>query len=197
MLAERLAALGPTDPAPAWSELVEAITDVEGEIAQLPAELLDALSRALVDSWDTIALEERELAVRSAVGRLLDLEDPLTFASVLDRLTPAAVRVGAGAVEQLQQTCAALVRARVELGVVHEPLPRETRARFALTAWADLVCAHVATPYRFLADLEELRKRMPADLASPAARAAGRVAEQLGGWCFSRFCPTLKSCLRV
>jgi len=178
MLAERLAALGPTDPAPAWIELVEAIADIEAEIAELPAELLNPLSEALVDSWETIAPAWRERAVRSAVDRLADLEDPLMFASVLDRLTPAAVAVGAGAVEPLQQTCAALVRARMELGV-DEPPPRETRARFALAAWADLVCAHVTTPYRFMADLEELRKTMPPDLASTAARAAGRVAEHL------------------
>ena len=179
MLAERLAALGAIDAAPAWHELVEAVPDVGAEIDQLPAALLSVLTEALIDSWDTIGLDQRELVVRCAVGRLSALEDPLSFASVLDRLTPAAVAVGPGAVDALQQTCATLVQARVDLGTAHELPAGAIRARFALAAWADLVCANATTSYRFMADLEELRKMMPPDLAAPAARAAGRVAEQL------------------
>ena len=87
MLAERLGVLRPTDPAPAWAELVEAIVDVETEIAQLPAELLSVFSETLVDSWEEIATDQREMAVRTAVGRLVEVEDPMMFASALDRLT--------------------------------------------------------------------------------------------------------------
>ena len=177
MLAERLAALRAAEPVPAWDDLVEGSGDVGAAIADLPTELLASLSEALVGSWDAIDGQHRSVALQSALGRLSDLEDPLAFATVVDRLTPAAVAAGDEAPEQLQQICAALVRARIEAHPEGQPSPADTRARFALGVWTDLVCAEVASPYRLLADLDELQARMPADLASPAARAAGRVAD--------------------
>jgi hypothetical protein len=177
MLAERLAALGPTDPAPAWDQLVDGTGDVGAAIADLPAELVAPLSEALVGSWDAIDGEHRAAALHGALGRLRDLEDPLAFAATLDRLTPAVVAAGDEAPEQLQETCAALVRARIETDREGQQSPSETRARLALGAWADLVCADVTSPYRLLADLDRLRGKMPADLASSAARAAGRLAD--------------------
>ena len=177
MLAERLAALRPTEPAPAWDDLVEGSGDIGAAIADLPAELLAPLSEALVRSWDAIDGHHRSAALHSALGRLSDLEDPLAFAAVLDRLTPAAVAAGDTAPEQLQQICAALVRNRIEAAPDGQPSPADARAPFALGVWTDLVCADATSPYRLLADLDELQTRMPADLASPAARAAGRVAD--------------------
>ena len=177
MLAARLAALGPTDPAPPWNELVEGTSDVSAAIAELPAEMLVPLSEALVATWDVIEAGHRSAALRGVLERLGDLEDPLAFAAALDRLTPAAVATGDDAPGQLQQTFAALVRARIEVEPEDQPSPSGTRARFALAAWADLVAVGAISPYRLLADLDEFRTRMPPDLASPAARAAGRVAD--------------------
>jgi hypothetical protein len=177
MLADRLAALGATDPAPLWDKLVEGVGEIDAAIADLAPKLLVPLSEALVDAWDAIDGESRSAALDSALLRLGDLEDPLAFVAVLDRLTPAAVAEGDEAPARLQQTCAALVRARIEAPLEDQPSPAQTRARFALGAWADLVCAEATSPYRLLADFDDLRAKMPADLASPAARAAGRVAD--------------------
>ena len=52
------------------------------------------------------------------------------------------------------------------------------RARFALGAATDLVCAEVVTPYELLALLDKLVGSLPNELASPVARASGRLAEQ-------------------
>ena len=177
MLAERLAALRAAEPVPAWDNLVEGSGDVGAAIADLPTELLASLSEALVGSWDAIDGQHRSVALQSALGRLSDLEDPLAFATVIDRLARRRWPPAMKRPSSCSRYAAALVRARIEAHPEGQPSPADTRARFALGVWTDLVCAEVASPYRLLADLDELQARMPADLASPAARAAGRVAD--------------------
>ena len=177
MLADRLACIGITDPVPTWEALTSGEDDVAGQIGTVPSETLPTIAEILADSWEHLTDDEKAQICGVVAGRVADVRDPLMFASLLDRLTPAVAVLRADVATQLQSHLLALVRDRV--GASGEDVtPEYARARFALGAAVDLVCTGATTRYALLALLDELRSNLPADLAGPAAHAAGRLAEQ-------------------
>jgi hypothetical protein len=177
MLADRLASIGITDSVPTWEALTAGEDDVAGQIGTVPSEALPTIAEVLAESWEQLTDDEKVQICGVVARRVADVRDPLMFASLLDRLTPAAVVLRADVAAQLQTHLLALVRDRVSASG-EEMTPEDARARFALGAAVDLVCTGATTRYALLAVLDELRSNLPTDLAGPAANAAGRLAEQ-------------------
>jgi hypothetical protein len=175
MLAERLADLHPAQAAPSWRELTDDERDVPEQVRTLPGEALPVLTEVLVDSWDEIPEDDRAQLCALVASRLQDVEDSLGFAAALDRLTAAAAVVRAPAADELQDRLLETIREHLGHDADEQAAPR---ARFALGAAVDLVCAGAAQRYALMALLDQLRRELRADLASPAARAAGRLAEE-------------------
>jgi hypothetical protein len=175
VLAQRLTGLGPDQDVPTWSELIDGVEDVAAQVRALPGGALPVLTEVLAESWKDIPEGDRNRVCVVVASRVRDVDDPLNFAAALDRLTPAAALAGAPAADELQDRLLESIREHLASDADAQS---GTRARFALGAAVDLVCAGATQRYALMAVLDELRRELPAALASPAAKAAGRLAEE-------------------
>ena len=178
MLDQTLQGLGVTDRPPRWEQLTAGETDVLDQLATVAPEHVGVLTEILADSWEDIEPATRGAVTERLAGRLGDVPDPVGHASATERLTVAALALGDGPAEALQEALLAQIDAYAhsEDGADAEP-GLDTRARFALGACTDLVCAEAVAPYRLQAALDAITGTLPTAIAAPAARAAGRLAE--------------------
>jgi hypothetical protein len=173
---ERLNALGPSDPVPRWGDLTKGEKNVEDQLDSAAPEHVAVLAEVLAESWDELGPDLRAELTQRLAARLQIVEDPLAYAAALDRLVPAAAAVGGDTVRRIQSLLIAELAALA--ANVKPPVDGAARVRFALGSATDLICANVVSPYELLAVLDKLVGSLPTEIASPVARAAGRLAEQ-------------------
>lgn len=171
MLEATLQALRVTDAPPSWRELTAGESDVSGQTAAIAPQHFPVLTEILSASWEELDGRERQDLTQLLAARLVEIDDPVGFASSTDRLTAAAVALGGAAASALEQ-------ALLDLLVADCAAAGDVRARFALGACTDLVCFGAVTPYRLQATLDAFAAALPTALGAPVARAAGRLGEQ-------------------
>ncbi|MDP2711954.1 MAG: hypothetical protein Q8O56_12115 [Solirubrobacteraceae bacterium] len=178
MLGDALQGLGVTDAPPTWEQLTAGETDVLDQLETVGAEHVAVLVEILAASLPDLDPATRSAVTERLAGRLGDLDDPVTYATATERLTHAALapRDGGGT-GRLHDVLLEHLDAYARDPGGAAP-GADTRARFALGALTDLICAEAAAPYRLQAALDALAGQLPAAIAAPAARAAGRLAEQ-------------------
>ncbi len=178
MLADRLAALGPTDELPAWDRLRQEEENLLDQARELPAAQLSILGELVCEQWDELPRDDRAALAATICGRVVEIDDPLTFASALDRAAAIALSGDPDLALSLGEAVLQQVRKHVEGHDGGSPELSAVRARFCLNACCDLVCADRVSPYALMALLDELRRKLPSELAPTAARVAGRLAER-------------------
>lgn len=178
MLEQTLQGIGITDQPPRWEQLTAGEVDVLDQISTVAPEFVGLLTEVVLDSWDDIEVPARSAVTERLAGRLSDIPDPVGYASATERLTMAALALGDGSAQALQDSLLSQIDAYARSGDDADATPGlDTRARFALGACTDLVCSDAVAPYRLQAALDAFAMALPLAIAAPAARAAGRLAE--------------------
>lgn len=180
MLHDALRGLGVTDAPPTWEQLTAGETDVLAQLDTVSAEHVAVLIEILATSLPDLDPLTRGAVTERLAGRLGEVEDPLAYATATERLTLAALRPRDGDDDGGAGRLHDVLLEHLDDYAQHaaDMAPgADTRARFALGALTDLICAEAVTPYRLQAALDGLTAQLPAPIAAPAARAAGRLAE--------------------
>ena len=166
--------LGAADEPPTWADLqAEGEDDLIGQVAALDIAFLRDAAEMLVVSWTNMDPSDRCSLAEVLGRRLVEITDPLSFASVADTVVAASMVCHCDAPGRF--TAASLATALEQ--ALDGSDADAVRARPALGGLCDLVASGHAQPYRLLAAMERLSHHLPESLASPAARAAGRMAE--------------------
>lgn len=186
MLERLLTSLRPTEPAPTWAT-VRSSPGFEQALGTLSPEACAELASIIVECWGEAAKDDRDMVLDVLAKRVPLLEDGQRLWSALDALVWACLATsegelgtGVGAtladgladlLERDLPTLRGLPSDDIEVGEA------ALRSRAALGATVDLIMAAAAHEFRLLGWLQRISADPPPSLASPLARAAGRLGE--------------------